>query len=256
MKNVFDIDSLIKIFQKERESRQWSHTTARSELGSLIGAMRRYDGHVLQAAFGMSRLPQKIIDFAHSIEKLMYQQFVPQQNSLTPEDVGKAISNAVLADDTEVAAFMIMMWGAAARPGDVEQLHKKDICLESDQLTITFCRGKAVVARGGPFTVHSTGGPWRPILAEFLRKATEAPFSQSTARRRARIRRYVGSRFGLRSWRRGALQAIGKAGVPEDVLRHFSGHKSLSMLLRYLGWGRWYGRMATEGRKAAAVLWY
>ena len=102
MKDVFDIDSLIKVFQKERESRQWSHTTARSELGSLIGAMRRYDGHVLQAAFGMSRLPQKIIDFAHSIEKLMYQQFVPQQNSLTPEDVGKAISNAVLADDTEV----------------------------------------------------------------------------------------------------------------------------------------------------------
>jgi len=47
---------------------------------------------------------------------------------------------------------------------------------------------------------------------------------------------------------------MGKAGVPLETLRHFSGHTNDRQLLRYLAWGWFHGEMRSKGAKAALVL--
>lgn len=61
-------------------------------------------------------------------------------------------------------------------------------------------------------------------------------------------------RLECRSLRKGALHALAKSSVPEEVLLLFSGHASLAMLRRYLSWGAVGTRKQKIMREAAAAL--
>ena len=72
LKDVTNLDQVVAKFQKIRRQRRWASTTAKTELGALIGAMRRCAWHPLHHLFDAPRLPQKILDLEHAVQKEMY----------------------------------------------------------------------------------------------------------------------------------------------------------------------------------------
>ena len=63
--------------------------------------------------------------------------------------------------------------------------------------------------------------------------------------------RSVNPKYDLRALRRGSLQALAAANVDLEVIRVFSGHTNIPMLLRYLGRGLAVRQRKEQGSKAA-----
>ena len=66
--------------------------------------------------------------------------------------------------------------------------------------------------------------------------------------------RRINGQYTNKSVRRGALQAMARAGVPTTTLLHFSGHTNIPMLKRYLGFGTLLAEEARKVRGDAANL--
>jgi hypothetical protein len=134
------------------------------------------------------------------------------------------------------AAIMIS-WFTAQRVGCVLQLDTRDCVLRQGRLAALFRKGKTVPFRG-PYTVHTGPLPdWAiAFLADFLRRHTS--FKDTTGAKVKEALRTVNSRLEQRSLRRGSLQTLAKdPAMTDELLLWYSGHTSVRMLLRYLGWG-------------------
>ena len=64
----------------------------------------------------------------------------------------------------------------------------------------------------------------------------------------------IDSQLEQKSFRRGSLQTLSRAGVDEATMMHFSGHATVRMLHRYLNWGAVNGAVALKSHEAARHL--
>jgi integrase len=156
-----------------------------------------------------------------------------------------------------------LAWLTAARVGCILQLTRDNVTLVGSHLTVQFRRGKGVKARG-PYTVPTAcPAAWLPRLTAFLATRTDSDWlwpypdlRQRTAASLAFTRSLRAAHPALeqRSLRRGALQVMAACGVDEATLLTYSGHTNVTMLRRYLDWGRKGEAIARVARAAAAHL--
>jgi hypothetical protein len=143
----------------------------------------------------------------------------------------------VASDETH--AILTLMWKTASRLTSIAQLETADIkLLEPDRIEMTFRRGKTILATGVyclwatvdertyAFVKHRVehGGRW----------LTDTPTKDLYAAIAAVLR---GTGFQVRSFRRGALQAIAAEGFAPEDIRILSRHTTNESLYKYLNDG-------------------
>lgn len=255
-------EEAISLFRRECLANPWGPGSCRTALGSMIGALRRTKGP-LREIFGGARLPQEVLDETRARDKACYEEAPRDLPALSAREAFATIERLKASKNLLAASFAAQMWATAGRAGCTLQLSAGNVFAEKGGCyDARFVRGKAVVARGGPFTVHTSVGPWWSLVRRSLppKNGPIFPEGERAALKkdvRLAMRAVLGPNVpvDLRAWRRGSLQEMARAGVREKVLRHFSGHTNLPQLLRYLGWGRFWGEMAAQGRAAATHLW-
>ncbi len=198
-----------------------------------------------------------------------------EENARTPiaataEDVDKALP---LAPNDAARAMLIIAWQTTMRLGDVAQLTRDDILLSPMTAPATARSGISmrVIFRNsktgpviGKHTVHAfLPARWTSIVTEYIGKYTgdQALFPMttpklSTIKAAVNALKSVPDRNYLeaRSLRRGALQTLAVMGATHEQLCHFSGHKNIASLLRYLNWGSIVGKRETELLQLNALL--
>jgi integrase len=159
--------------------------------------------------------------------------------------------------DEVMQLFLHLTWITAARSGDTMSLRKSHLQWGTeDKLAVTYMEGKGAHFRG-PYTVHVVLDPKMAARLKELTRTLEAKdklFPLNTQARSLISLRREDPELESKSMRRGALQTMAKAGVPENTLREFSGHTNNTTLRRYLSWGRTEGVTSTATRKAGEAL--
>jgi integrase len=142
---------------------------------------------------------------------------------------------------------------AGQRMSDVAQLQTGDFVLKPGRILITFFRGK-VIPRIGPYTISipMEGGHNGSCLVArriiVLLRETPAGFiltKNNTESERATVAtavaaelKMIASDLEVKSIRKGGLIRLAQGGAPIESILLFSKHATVSMLYRYLEWGR------------------
>lgn len=252
--------SVIRLIEKLQLERGWAHSTKAKHLATIGGALRRLPQYTNCPPL-MLNLDPNWTDASKGV-KMDVNTTLPQQAvPVTLTDV----TTAIAALDPDDKAAIAIAWLTTARLGDVLQLTKSDVKLDAQSITVSFRRGKRA-RLCGPYTVSSavaTG--WAPPIRDLLARKKVGEFLWSfpvlSARLRAqtelihRCRAATGNgAFESRGLRRGALQTLAKANVPEETLLLFSGHTQMKTLLRYLDFGKHASHRASRTREAAKAL--
>jgi integrase len=164
--------------------------------------------------------------------------------------------------DPKIRAILAILWPLCGRLGDILKLHTGDILQQGTSLRVTFYRGKTI-ARVGPLTVFTL---MDPLLANALRDYCALPstgpflFGTTTDQERRQTHQQVrialqtmNPEFGVRSIRRGGIQALAAAKVADATIMEFSGHQSVATLRRYLVWNTRNLAAKERGETAAAA---
>jgi integrase len=144
--------------------------------------------------------------------------------------------------DAQHRFALLLMWLTCGRVGDILGLQYEDVTLTNAKaLLVSFHRGKAVRLRG-PYTVATAmiadllPLPFITFDASGVATQRGPIFTIDTSSMLTTYRR-VDTRMEAKSIRRGALQCLARAGVPNTTLMLYSGHTAERTLLRYLNWG-------------------
>jgi len=167
---------------------------------------------------------------------------------VTAEQMGRIIEELQRTPNLgeELAAWAALTWASSGRPGNVLNLHKMNLTVTEEGLSVLWSDAKTVATRG-PFTTHTSMGRYREILTNWMRHPTDC-FLFPTIRKnrktmdmlRNAIRRATNNvKIDVRALRRGTLIAFAQAGATEAQLLHLSGHACTRSLMRYLAWGRY-----------------
>ena len=156
-----------------------------------------------------------------------------------------------------------------ARAGDVTQLKTGHVELRRRnateyEMTVFFERGK-VIGKIDPYHVH-TAIPemWAEWMQGFLeeKKASvylfQMPSKAARQRFLDRVRdhvRTVAPRCDLRALRRGSAQNMAEKGLALTTILQFTKHTDISMLRRYLRFGKTVSEEVTRCQAAALKIW-
>jgi hypothetical protein len=157
--------------------------------------------------------------------------------------------------------LLYMTWYFAGRIGDVRRLQPRliDFDMENeDEFGNIIVKAKFVEGKGayfwGPYTI-STSMPMTHAqqLQEYLRERPQDQHAFSQADQRI-VSKAIIEKFphdhSVRSLRRGRLVTLAQQGVSDEKLKLLSGHKRMSTLHRYLG----FGHHSSDGREAAKEI--
>jgi len=235
---------------------KWKATTLARKANSMIGALQKLP---------LYTTIQKGIKLVHSAHYKDWHRAVQISAAAARVDFPTAMHmeeykkivdrfmTAPLGAGNNALAFIIISWTLAARFGDVCKLQKCDLKLEVKAgeylVEAVFLRGKTA-RLGDPHRVtmplptykarevHEKLGrtfQWR-ASGEFLVSApTKTAYRHFYEKSREQLRK-VNTQLELRSMRRGRLQMLAAVMKPQDLME-ISGHKQMTTLLRYLGWG-------------------
>jgi integrase len=166
---------------------------------------------------------------------------------------------------------LVLGWFCGGRLGDVLQLRREDITLDSVPLpdlpnirsvTIKFRRGKGVSANQKPFSIHTA------LTAEFShlfdnlfeKKAgwmwefpTAAHRKEQMVKLNAALKE-IDPSFSTRSIRRGACQHLAALGVPVKDIMKLTNHATEKMCQTYLNMGTADLAGAAEGARLGVKL--
>lgn len=256
-------EEAVEIFRAEAAEHTWAPSSARTALGYLIGAARRHTtNRVIAEVFAAPRLPQAVLDQAAALDKKVFESASLRQRGVSKETAVNAIVSAKAAGDIQAGAFLTLWWAHAGRLADTARLHTAAVsCSRRGRLENTMLEGKAVLQRGGPFTIYSSAGPFAPLVRAALRAAkatnTQYLFQPGVA---ARARAFMataagGTTFDARNVRRGSAQNIAQHAPSLAAVRAFTGHKGDQQLIRYLRWGRGVAALRREAAASTRGLW-
>ena len=264
---------LVLILHHRREMARlgWAATTAARNWGHLVGALSRAD-YYTQAQCISTATCRLLQDFGRYLDKRSNSANVRFPVPAGREEIEKAISMPRVHHPRDpltpeaLRVLLIVTWISAGRFGDVLSLKVGDLRLlpasagaPTVPIEIAFLRGKGAKMRKGGYTVPTALNlEWAALVRNFLqgRQATEWLFPAVSKQTRLamgvlarEVLRHVNPQLEQKSVRRGALQALSNAGVPEQLLLLFSGHATVKMLRRYLGWkpARAEASLATAG---------
>lgn len=234
-----------QFIQSHLDSRQWKFSTADTYIHSISGT-----GAI------MTTDPQWR-DFVKYVSTRRLVEEVKFPRPLTPHHAMMLFENLKLEGEHELLAFASLAWAAASRISDLSKIRAKNVWRTgAATVLILFVEGKGVTMRGQAYAVLVTN-PFVPSLVKILAKCKpdDQPFLDVD---RTSLRKYIRKLhkdYELRSFRRGALQAMAVNGAPLDVLQSISGHASTETLLRYLNWGTTAMSRLQPQQLATEALW-
>ena len=163
-----------------------------------------------------------------------------------------------LSQGSDAWYLLIITWYFAGRIGDMRRLLPRLISIDLDHVDehgyvnvkAQFVEGKGAYF-WGPYTINTSMPRDRAQqLQEFLRERPQDEHAFSQANQRT-VSKAISTQFPLdhsvRSLRRGRLVSLAKLGVPDEKLKLLSGHRRMSTLQRYLG----FGHHSSDGLAAA-----
>ncbi len=141
------------------------------------------------------------------------------------------------------ALWLFLCWRCASRGTSITKLQIRNVFLlhstQGSNLALTFVEGKTL-ATSGPYTLHLAVPPQivaliRTTIGHKSRYKSSRLFTAADQSYIAKTLKDNG--LEIRSLRRGALQAMAKAGAPPAELLHFSRHSETKGLSAYLDHG-------------------
>lgn len=263
----------VKFMERQQQQRAWRDVTAKREMANLTGAfsnLQIYTDLPVGVELMEDRLWRTAMRTAEKRAKLDERRTHPAAKA---EEVVKAME---LSQDTAaVKVLLVLSWLFAGRVGDVRQLGLEELEIRTlrdgrrKTLTATFFSGKAVECGGQPYTLTTLlPDYWVKTIADYIeqrrketRKLAEGkakmlfpPREKQLVSRVKEALRMVCPDYSVRAIRRGALQAMGKAGVDLEIIRKFAGHRRLETTRRYLGWDKAHEAGAQQQAEAAENL--
>lgn len=248
--------ALVTWMTNQARQRNWAATTLAKNMATLQGALRALPVYYRLQPLMLSD------DEIWRAAMMAAQKSAKEHDVRTPKAATyEVVCRAIQSEPRlQVKTLILLSWLSCARVGDTLQLMTTDVVIsENGQLnnnnfnvSVTYKRGKTIRARG-PYTVHmSCPRRWWDMMHRWIstRHTWLFPREMTTQDVLISLRR-VSAALECRSLRRGALQTLAAAGVPESTLLHFSGHTSSTTLRRYLQWGL-YGLARREEMTDAA----
>ena len=256
-------DFIVRWLDYLRKVKKWRWSTMRTKMACIAGAFAHLPLYAPSFPTRVSLTETPVWTNACRRADLKAATEIPvQAPPVQKKDIVRVCETAASPED---AAYAALMWITAARPGCISQLKTEDIVwdTERDELAVTFRRGKGVQLRSQPYSVHTNTGIFKPFVRRVLENRDQASWVFECPRRQDRKQlsarcleglRRINGQYTNKSVRRGALQAMARAGVPTTTLLHFSGHTNIPMLKRYLGFGTLLAEEARKVRGDAANL--
>lgn len=254
-----------------------SWATIEKYANSIAGALRLVHYYTTKIPFGIELAadPQWKV-FTEGL-KYKAKSSKPHQDLPTkPDEVFEAIRRGMTSDEEierKAAAVLMWSWLTAARIGDMTQVRIEDIRVNAStgSATVTFRRGKGVRQRadkqaytldiliGDPSSSEPIEKNWWSLAMESMRNSSNGWLWQCQSREE-RVKlgeaaaKLLNNAFTQRSIRRGAAQAMARAGISEETIMKFTGHSNVKSLRIYLDYGMAYVRGNAETRKASEAL--
>ena len=150
-----------------------------------------------------------------------------------------------------------MMWVTAGRAQDITRIIATEVCATKEGSKVKFIIGK--VASFQPYTVATAamGKEARMYIKkrqeEVQKEKRSWMFPGVTVDKLRESMQRIDKKYGTRSVRRGALQALSATGMTDVQLMHYSQHKCIETLRRYLDFGWESGEGKTRSRSAAVL---
>ena len=233
---------VIEVITEKADERGWAPTTQGTQLGKMIGAMRR------APLYGTSKL--KTMDVRHnpyvkealtalSKKIALFQMKVPE--AVTLDQVKQLMKSERMAGKTK--QLLMLCWLTSARPPCVLKLERENILAIREEdggcyLDIKFVKHKTAATRG-PYEVSVWVPPeWRHLV-DFPNTGPLFAAEEKGLKRLQDLLLLALQTFGLdtRALRRGTLQHMSRLpGVDDKTLMQFSGHTNIKTLLRYLNY--------------------
>jgi len=154
-------------------------------------------------------------------------------------------------------AFASTMWSMATRASDLLQVVAHNVSFPTKtSVRILFSAGKGVKMRRQAYVVHARS-PFASAMRALLRTCAphEHPFATINIDTLRKMMRQLDERYEMRSFRRGALQAMAQSGTDLRTLMSISGHSQENTLLRYLHWGLHANVIQHQQLVATDTLW-
>jgi len=246
------VSGILEHVDARRRTKKWCWSTTLRALAELAGALSN-----LPVSHGIPAIP-----LSESAEWIAAIRGVAgRAKSERPRvPIGANADQIFAALQAEprrhVKLLLALTWLCCGRTGDCRQLKPDDLILAEDgTLTVTFHRGKTISKRG-PYSLHTRIPPsW---LEELGISGQDVSWASTLCKAEVQdvlvALRRVAPALENRSIRRGSLQALAIAGVPEETLLLFSGHTQIATLRRYLSWGSIGTHKKTAMTTAAAAL--
>lgn len=239
-----------------KAERRWLPTTMVVKMATAHGALRLLP---LYAEGELPVLMRESVTWMSAMKAAakMAKQHPPKQPTAAKwAEVEEAIKRET---STAVRMALLLTWLTCGRGGDVLLLNPSHVEIEEREtkagkisvMAVSFWKGKTVKTRGS-YTVFTQPPPVF-LLDEWKKyhKSVEAQRYLFQGVKGAQIKialRRANPKLEQRSLRRGAIQALAATGLKDEELLHYSGHTNVTMLRRYLN----FGKVSGEGTRLAS----
>ena len=239
-----------------KSARRWLPTTMMVKMATAHGALRLLPLYVEGELPVLMRESVTWMSAMKAAGKMAKQHPPTQPAVATWREVEEAIKKE---PNVDVRMALLVTWLTCGRGGDVLLLKPSNVEVttreakgkRTEVMAVSFWKGKTVKTRGS-YTVFTQPPPkqFQPEWEEYLRsKRGERYLFRGV--RGAQIKealRRVNPKLEQRSLRRGAIQALAATGLKDEELLHYSGHTNVTMLRRYLN----FGKVSGEGTRLAS----
>ena len=243
-------------FLEMKAKKRWLPTTMMVKLATAHGALRLLP---LYAEGELPVLMRESVTWMSAMKAAakMAKQHPPKQpTAATWKEVEEAIAKE---PKTAIRMALLMTWLTCGRGGDVLLLKPSDVEITSRPdkegivkvMSVGFWKGKTVKTRGS-YTVFTQAPP--PEMFDKWQEYHKSVYQQNylfKGVKGAQIKdalRRANPKLEQRSLRRGAIQALAATGLKDEELLHYSGHTNVTMLRRYLN----FGKVSGEGTRLAS----
>lgn len=248
---------MLTAFEAVRLERGWKWSSTRTNLGTLLGALRR-------SAKSAWLTCAEIRDYCKAVDRNVIAERPDYPKPLVAAHA-VALLKKLRRSTPSLAVFLALQWSCSSRPHCTALLAPQDVTIDvqAQTATLLFTRGKGAWSRRAPYAVHTSLGFMTPVVETYLRSRmphttlfpAEGREYEALKRDLRNALRSMDASYRLGSIRRGALEKLAETGADAETLKFFSGHKTMASLLRYLRWGRRYRRLRQKMTRVALNLW-
>eukprot|EP00760_Papus_ankaliazontas_P018008 PhM_4_TR17416/c2_g1_i1/m.82265 len=175
--------AVLALLERGRMQRKLSWTTVLQQSGAFAGALRRLPQYTMPAL-------QPVMLSHDSMWRDATSHILSNTKAVLPKSHGEISHDTMVkiiekqSASLHLQMFLILMWAATSRPGDIAQLRTGDVRLLEDEadgktvVSVHFVRGKTL-KKQDPYTVFTKiPTPWARRLATYLsqREGTEDLF--------------------------------------------------------------------------------